>query len=283
MKFIIFGDSKGKDNGINKKVLNSLLKSSKKYAPSPDFIVICGDSIAGSKDPKLLKLQLEDFNSIINKHYPSAHILPVIGNHEVNINPTDDRFEKIFASIYDNMIPESNCLVEYNKTVYFLDFSNIRIIVLNSFHYGEIQKVSEIVLNWLKEITADCTKKKLLFIHSPLFPTGAHLGHCLDLYTANRDDLLVTIEECSIDAVFCGHEHNYSRRLINKTDNLKDLYQIITGGAGEKLRDKYKSKKDVIVAPIAEYHYLVADSYDDYIKITAINIKCKILDQFIIE
>ena len=42
MKFIIFGDSKGKDNGINKKVLNSLLKSSKKYAPSPDFIVICG-------------------------------------------------------------------------------------------------------------------------------------------------------------------------------------------------------------------------------------------------
>ena len=46
---------------------------------------------------------------------------------------------------------------------------------------------------------------------------------------------------------------------------------------------KYKSKKDVIVAPIAEYHYLVADSYDDYIKITAINIKGKILDQFIIE
>ena len=39
----------------------------------------------------------------------------------------------------------------------------------------------------------------------------------------------------------------------------------------------------VIVAPIAEYHYLVADSYDDYIKITAINIKGKILDQFIIE
>lgn len=41
MKFIIFGDTKGKDNGINKKVLNNLLKSSKKYAPSPDFIVIC--------------------------------------------------------------------------------------------------------------------------------------------------------------------------------------------------------------------------------------------------
>ena len=64
---------------------------------------------------------------------------------------------------------------------------------------------------------------------------------------------------------------------------MKDLYQIITGGGGEKLRDKYKSKKGVIVAPITEYHYLIADSYDDYIKITAINIKGKILDQFIIE
>ena len=283
MKFIIFGDTKGKDNGINKKVLNNLLKSSKKYAPSPDFIVICGDSIAGSKDTNILKLQLEDFNSTINKHYPNTQLLPVIGDNEVNTNPTDNRFEKIFASIYDNMIPESNYLKEYNKTIYFLDFSNIRIIVLNSFHYGEIQKVSERVLHWLKEITTDCNKKKLLFIHSPLFPTGAHLGDCLDLYAADRDNLLLTIEECNIDAVFCGHEHNYSRRLINKTNNLKDLYQIITGGGGEKLRDKYKSKKGVIVAPIAEYHYLIADSYDDYIKITSINIKGKILNQFIIE
>lgn len=48
----------------------------------------------------------------------------------------------------------------------------------------------------------------------------------------------------------------------------------------KNLGDKYKSKKGVIVAPIAEYHYLIADSYDDYIKITSINIKGKILDQF---
>ena len=86
MNFIIFCDTKGKDNGINKKVLNNLLKSSKKYAPSPDFIVICGDSIAGSKDTNILKLQLEDFNSTINKHYPNTQLLPVIGDNEVKNN-----------------------------------------------------------------------------------------------------------------------------------------------------------------------------------------------------
>lgn len=283
MKFIILGDSKGKENGINKKVLNRLLKSSKNFIHSPNFIVICGDSISGDKNPENLNSQFKSFKEIINKYYPNIQLIPVIGNHEVNTTPKDDKYEKIFKSFYSDMIPDNNCLENYNKTVYYLEFSNIKIIVLNSFHYGEIQKISDETISWLKHITSNCDKKKLLFLHSPLFPTGAHLGHCLDLYSDSRDELLKAIEECNIDAVFCGHEHNYSRRLINTNNTNKDLYQIITGGGGETLKDKYKSKSGVIIPPIAEYHYLIGDSYGDYIKITAVNIKNKILDQFIIE
>lgn len=49
MKFLIFNDSKGTDNGINKIILEKLLKESCKLMPKPDCIVLGGDNIAGSK------------------------------------------------------------------------------------------------------------------------------------------------------------------------------------------------------------------------------------------
>ena len=96
MRFIVFGDSKGKNHGINEKVLKKILHISCKLNPKPEFIVVCGDSIAGSTNEKILRYQLNNFKSILNKYHPNKTILPVIGNHEVNITPHDDKFELIF-------------------------------------------------------------------------------------------------------------------------------------------------------------------------------------------
>lgn len=280
MRFIVFGDSKGKQNGINKKVLNSIMKETCKLNPEPEFIVMCGDTVAGSPNKEVLKLQLTDLKNIIEKYHPGKQLIPVVGNHEVNITPEDDKFEKAFSQFYDNLIPNKFTLDNYNKTVYYIDFEDTRLIVLNSFHYGEIHKISQAQLNWLEKIASDCTKSKLLFVHSPAFPTGAHLGHCLDLYPDDRDKFLNVIEKCNIDIIFCGHEHNYSRRKINNSYKDGYIYQIITGGAGEKLRDKFKSKSGVIVPPIAVYHFLVIDVDKEYIKVRSITSKGKKIDEF---
>lgn len=180
------------------------------------------------------------------------------------------------------MIPNDNCLEGYNKTVYYFDTDTTKFIVLNSFHYGELHKISKVQLNWLEKITSNCNKKKLLFVHSPAFPTGAHLGHCLDLYPHYRDSFCNTIKKCNIDIIFCGHEHNYSRRIINSDSNNDGIYQVITGGGGEKLRDKYKSKDNVIVPPIALYHFLIVDINEDLIKVSALTLKGKEIDTFTI-
>ena len=283
MRFVVFGDSKGKNNGINKKVLHSLMKSCSKLNPEPEFIVVCGDSVAGSKYEEVLYKQLCDFKGIIEKYHGKKTIFPVVGNHEVNIAPQDDRYEKILNAFYNSVIPDINCLDEYNKSVYYMDFNNTRLIMLNSFHCGEIHKISREQLNWLEQITNNCSKNKLLFVHSPAFPTGAHYGHCLDLYPHYRDRFWNTVEKCNINIVFCGHEHNYSRRLIKTSYNPKGIYQIITGGGGEKLRNKYVSKEGVVVAPIALYHYLIVDIDYSSINICAITPKGKILDKFSID
>ncbi|MBE6050447.1 MAG: calcineurin [Clostridium sp.] len=275
MRFVIWGDSKGKENGINKKILHSIMNQISNLNPKPEFMVLLGDTVAGGINEEILIKQLFELKDIINNYTPNITLLPVVGNHEVNIFPLNDSYEKILHQFYYNVHP-NNSLKHYNQTVYYKDFFNTRIIVLNSFHPKEVHKVSTAQLSWLKDITHNCDKYKLVFIHSPAYPTGAHLGHCLDLYPELRNDFWKTLAECNIDIVFSGHEHNYSRRII---DNIP---QVITGGAGEKLKNKYKSKEGIVIPPIAIYHYLLVDINHNNFKVKAITNKGKKIDEFML-
>jgi len=288
MRFIIFGDSKGKENGINEKILTAIMNETCKLNPEPQFIVMCGDTVAGSNKEKILISQLTNLKMLINKYHPNKLLIPVIGNHEVNITPPDDRFEKVFSQVYHDLIP-NEFLEGYNKTVYYVDFGDTRLIVLNAFHYGSIHKIDKDQLNWFEEKASKYKQNKLVFIHSPAFPTGAHLGHCLDLYPKDRDDFWKVVDKCAVDIVFSGHEHNYSRRIIDDSFNKENFHykrsinQVIAGGGGEKLRNKYKSKEGIVIAPIGIYHFLVVDVEAGYIEVAAISSKGETLDEFKID
>ncbi|GIM29118.1 hypothetical protein CPJCM30710_17840 [Clostridium polyendosporum] len=288
MRFIVLGDSKGKNYGINEKVLKRIMEESCKLNPSPQFIVMCGDTVAGSIKEEIFTIQLKRLRMLIEKHHPAKPLIPVIGNHEVNIEPTDDRFEKIFSQVYDDLLID-DFLIGYNKTVYYMDFDDTRIIVLNAFHYGSLHRIDKEQLNWFEEKASECKKNKIVFVHSPAFPTGAHIGHCLDLYPEDRDAFWKVVDKCGVDIVFSGHEHNYSRRIIDSSFNKeksyykRSVYQVITGGGGEKLNHKYKSKEGVIIAPIDVYHFIIVDVEIDCIKVSAISLKGKTLDEFKID
>lgn len=279
IRFIIIGDSKGKEHGINENVLTKIMSESSKLKPEPEFIVMLGDMVAGSHDENVLESQLKRLRKLIEKFYPNKLLLPVVGNHEVNIEPVDDRYEKIFKEVYKDLCPD-NFLENYNNTVYYKDFENMRAIILNSFHFNSLHKIDENQLNWLKNIASSTMKNKILFVHSPAYPTGAHLGNCLDLYPECRDAFWNIVDSCNIQVIFSGHEHNYSRRRIDSIN--RSIYQVITGGGGEKLKDKYKDKKGVLVKPIAVYHFVVVDVGKSIIKVFAVNYKGEKLDEFTI-
>lgn len=279
MRFIILGDSKGKQNGINEKILIKLLKEACKLSPNPECIVLCGDNVAGSSMEEVLAFQLQCLRNLIGKYYYGKVLIPVVGNHEVNNEPKDDRYERIFSRIYGDMIPNTY-LDGYNRTVFYVDYEDIRFIILNAFHFEEINRIVKKQLLWFEEVASTDVKNKIVFVHSPAFPTGAHLGHCLDLYPEDRDAFWKIVQDCNIDIVFSGHEHNYSRR---KIEYKKDIYQVITGGCGEKLKDKFKDKKDVIIAPIAKYHFVIVDVVSNSIRISSISSEGKLLDKFKID
>jgi hypothetical protein len=279
MRFIILSDSKGKENGINKKVLIKLLRKTSELEPEAECIVLCGDTVAGSNNESELTDQLLDLRNLIEKFHPGKPLIPVIGNHEVNNEPIDDRFEKNFSKIYSDMLPDT-CLDGYNKTVYYKDYENTRFIILNAFHFGERHRIGEKQLSWFKEYASANIKNKIVFVHSPAFPTGAHWGHCLDLHPKDRDAFWKIVQDCNIDIVFSGHEHNYS---MGKFGYNKGTCQVITGGSGEKLKDKFKDKRGVITSPIAKYHFVIVDIASNGIIVTAIRSEGKQLDKFKID
>lgn len=279
MRFIILGDSKGKENGINKKILTKLLNETSTLKPMPDFIVLCGDNVAGSYDAQIFADQLQSLRSLIGKFYYGKQLIPVMGNHEVNNEPIDDRYEITFSRIYYDMLPETY-LDSYNKTVFYKDYEDTRLIVLNAFHFEENHRIVKEQLSWFEEVASPNIKNKFVFVHSPAFPTGAHYGHSLDSYPEDRDSFWNIVQTCNIDIVFSGHEHNYSRR---KMEFKKGIYQIITGGSGEKLRNKFTDKKGVITPPIAKYHFVMVDVDSAGIKVYAISSEGKLLDEFKID
>jgi 3',5'-cyclic-AMP phosphodiesterase len=285
IRFIVYGDSKGKEGGVNKKILTKILSQIQKFDQQPNFIVVLGDSVAGSSNNEILREQLSKFKSIIFEKLPNIKVIPVIGNHEVNISPIDDSAEKVFQEHYSDLLPDEE-LNGYNKTAYYIDICNSRLIILNSYHFGQCSKITGSQLEWLEKVLQGPVGHKFIFVHSPAFPTGAHLGTCLDKYPEERDKFWRIVDKYNTEIVFSSHEHNYSRRVIKRNYNTckctkgDEIIQIISGGGGEKLKDSFKSKKGVIVSPKAEYHFIVVDVEDNKVSIRAINIKGKTIDEF---
>ena len=288
MRFIVIGDSKGKNNGINENILKKILNRTSKLNPLPEFIVMCGDSVAGGPTAEILTTQLDGLKKLIRKFYSNILIIPAAGNHEVINQSKDDKYEKILSIAYHDFIPD-RILENYNKTVYYKDFDDTRLIVLNPFHCGSIHRIEKEQLEWLEEAASTNKKNKIVFVHSPAFPTGAHLGHCLDLYPVERDCFWNIIDKCCVNIVFSGHEHNYSRRIIDSSFNNEKkgfkhcVFQVITGGGGEKLKGTYKSREGVVVPPIGKHHFVIVDIVLEGIFVSAISVEGKKLDGFRVE
>lgn len=90
--------------------------------------------------------------------------------------------------------------------------------------------------------------------------------------------------------VFCGHEHNYTRRHVNSDFNEtingqtfkfnKLVYQVTTGTFGAPLYNNYIEKKNVDIPPIPEYHFAIVDINENKVKVTVYNLDGKIIDHF---
>lgn len=270
------GDSRGKkSSGINEPIFHTLLKSIKRLSVQPDFILFLGDMVSGGSR---LSKQLESWKGIISDYYSINLVVPSIGNHEGN--------ETIFSDAF-NYLPNEQ-LSGYQRTVYYFDYLNTRVIVLNSvrtFKDNYIINYEELI--WLENLLKT-NKKTHCFVafHVPPYPTGHHYGKALDSIPEMRNALWSIIDKYNVTAVIAAHEHNYSHRIIDSSFSIRGYYlynqihQIITGGAGAPLNSKFKDSKGVIAGPIGVNHFVVADITNNSVIFNAYDIKDNLLDSF---
>ena len=285
IRFIVLADSRGIDNGVNSEIVKKILNEVKMLSPQPEFAIMPGDLTDGSKSYSEIKSQLGYFKEIVTQFYPVLFFYPGIGNHEMRAG---ENGEKAFSETFSEF--SANFLEGYNKTSYYFDVGDIRLFMLNSNHPGEKHKITGEQLDWLKANIDQDKKYNIFLLHEPPYPTGAEEGNSLDAYPVSRDAFWEVVDDTTNPIVICGHEHNYSRRLVDNSFNEKisgknfefnkGVFQIITGGFGAPLYTQYSSKKNIVIPPVPQYHYTIVDINDSGVSIQAVNIDGKIIDSF---
>lgn len=257
-RIVILADSSRHAVAVNTQLLRTLLSHIKGLSPQPKFIIFVGDMVYGGAK---VNEQLEDWKKLIEDYYSVIMFYTVLGSHENN--------ETAFSNAFSYLPNEQ--LQGYQRTVYYFDYESARFIVLNSNRRGSHcgYAIDAKQRSWLKN-TLDGSDKKynFVFFHVPAFPTGHHYRESLDASPDDRNALWSILDHYNVTAVFVGHEHNYCRRLIDKSFATNDLliqnsiYQITTGGAGSSLNAHITNIKNAIVGPLAVYHYCVLDIND---------------------
>lgn len=278
-------DSRGTDAGINKEAITKTMKCIKKINPQPLFAVMPGDLVDGSENYGTVKEQLLNFKSIVTEYYPIDFFYPGFGNHEATAGEKGEQaFQEVFPEI------KADFLEGYYNTVYYYDKNNSRFYMLNSNHPGQEHIISDQQIKWIKSNESDTIKHNFYFFHEPAYPTGSHVGSSLDADKVQRDKLWEIIDLSKGPMVFCGHEHNYTRRHINQdfsetisgqSFNFKQwVYQITTGTFGAPVYNGYTEKKDVDIPPVPEYNFSLVNVDGDKVSVIVYNLQGKIIDEF---
>jgi 3',5'-cyclic AMP phosphodiesterase CpdA len=226
--FIVTGDSRDGENGVNTLILSELAAQIVKA--KPDFVLISGDLVSGYNDQAALQSQLQTWRNTMKPVYDAGiGVYPVRGNHDVGRPPGVQAWNNVFTGKF--ALPDNGPDDEKNLT-YSFTHKNALIVGLDQ--YVELRRVDQ---DWLDSQLAANTKPHLFFFgHEPAFK--ARHDACLDDYPADRDMFWASIEKAGARTYFCGHDHFYDHaRVDDDGDPENDIHQYIVGTAGAPLRD----------------------------------------------
>jgi len=216
-------------------IKNSTVDPEPKFGPA-ELIIVVGDM-----DPA--KKRYGNFKEVFTGARRVPLFLPVIGNHD---NGNDARY------IRDVIIPAiPGCVRRHDGACdYFLDYKNIRIIVIDA--YTELGK-DGVIYREGRDFTEQAIRSAgpgidhiFVCFHEPAFPRARHLNSSFNASPEDRDafwNMLVRHRD-RVRAVLVAHDHYYNRmrvkdpssRAANDPAQFPDdeggIYQVDCGAAG---------------------------------------------------
>jgi 3',5'-cyclic AMP phosphodiesterase CpdA len=250
------------------------------------------------------------YETMGNHERSTVRVRPPGGRRVDIDRPGEDSAEAIYASLFSNPQnappPDVPGAPPYTGTVYHFIWGRSLFVVLNNDYWycshpedlgANLQGyVTDGQMDWLRERLSSAARDPAIdhvfvMLHEPPFPCGGHAGDSmwydggdpernLDLegngidrryVIERRDEFWQACTACGkVRAVLAGHEHNYSRLLVNaETPVYSDgscapefaqpIWQCVSGGAGAP---HYARDRDVpwaaqVAAFSAESNYLL--------------------------
>ena len=269
-----YGDGDRDVEGVNAEVIRSILTQAY-IRNADLILVPGDLVSGTTSDPSELENQFRSWKRIAGPVGGRIPIYEGIGNHDLtfrffqkkglkNRAPRSggETGEAVFARHFVNPVnspqPTSDDFPPYSETVYSFDWGNSHFTMLNSdYHqkgpgelvvdmHGELRgTLRDEQLEWLDRDLDSARKRGLrhlfVFNHHPAFPNGGHVHDAMwwdgekPQIVQMRDRFWRILCRHKVLALFAGHEHNYSRALIDRNvDPSFDVpvWQIITGGGG---------------------------------------------------
>ncbi len=225
-KFIVTGDSRDGDNGVNTTILGELAAEVVKR--QVDLVLLSGDLVNGYVDQTALESQFNTWRNTMQPVYDAGiGVYVVRGNHDVGKPAGVTAWNNVFKDEFS--MPDNGPAGQKNLT-YSVTHKNALIIGLDQ--YIKHRRVNQA---WLDtQLAANTNPHIFVFGHEPAFK----LLHedCLDDYPAERDAFWASIEKAGGRTYFCGHDHFYNHaRIDDNGDPGNDIHQYLVGTAGAPL------------------------------------------------
>jgi hypothetical protein len=225
-KFIVTGDSRGTDNGVNTTILSELATEIVNQAV--DLVVFPGDLVTGGVDQAALESQLLNWRGIMQPVYDAGiGVYPVRGNHDLGSPAGATAWNNVFSGSY--ALPQNGPAGEENVT-FAVAHENALFLGLDQ--YVTPHRVNQ---TWIDEQLAGSAAPHIFpFGHEPAFEVE-HTD-CLDDYPAERDAFWHSLEDAGGRTYFAGHDHFYDHaRADDDGDPDNDIHQYVVGTAGAPL------------------------------------------------
>ncbi len=224
-----------------------------------------------------------------------------------------DLAEEIFRREMTNptngpQLPENSNDPTYSENVYSFDYGNSHFVMLNDDYKvvaspfpstmeggsqddREKGKIVGRQLEWLRRDLESASKRGqdniFVFFHEAAFPNGGHVDDSMyhkgdKGYVEPRSEFWRVLCQHRVVAVFCGHEHNYSRTLIDeKVDRGFSfrIWQIITGGGGAPFHPQERTPwSESVKAFSARQHYCIVAVAGQKVRIRVHDLSGNVVD-----
>ncbi len=254
VKFIAYGDTRSQPanhNLIAKEILTALTED----ADLQSVIIATGDYVSNGDDESDWDNQFFSPSYLnIQTVLASFPIQGAIGNHE----GSGLLFKKYFPYPF------------INKRYWSFDYGPAHFVIVDqytNYNTGSDQ------LNWIENDLATTSKPwKFIVLHEPGWSAGG--GHSND--SGVQRNIQPLCEKYGVDIVFGGHNHYYSRAVVN------GIQHVTTGGGGAPLYGS-NSNYPYIVSTANFHHFCKVEIDGSLLNFTAVEPAGNIIDEFTID